>query len=81
MHFKNLCFLFQHLNGILSRYEEKSRQLQNLRSRLMELVDETAKVDLTHDVADAQDRLTDAQRQYRTLMWSVDQQVEQQMEE
>lgn len=61
------------MNENLQKYEETCGQLQILRGRLMQFVDEHTKVDITNETADIQDRMLEAQRQYRTLLWSINQ--------
>lgn len=61
------------MNENLQKYEEKCGQLQILRGRLMQFADEHTKVDITNETADIQDRMLEAQRQYRTLLWSINQ--------
>lgn len=61
------------MNENLQKYEETSGQLQILRGRLMQFADEHTKVDITNETADIQDRMLEAQRQYRTLLWSINQ--------
>lgn len=66
----------QYLNSVnenLQKYEEKCGQMQLLRGRLMQFADEQTKVDITNETADIQDRMLEAQRQYRTLLWSINQ--------
>lgn len=66
----------QYLNSVnenLQKYEETCGQLQILRGRLMQFADEHTKVDITNETADIQDRMLEAQRQYRTLLWSINQ--------
>lgn len=47
--------------------------MQLMRGRLMQFADEQTKVDITNETADIQDRMLEAQRQYRTLLWSINQ--------
>lgn len=66
----------QYLNSVnenLQKYEEKCGQMQLLRGRLIQFADEQTKVDITNETADIQDRMLEAQRQYRTLLWSINQ--------
>ena len=63
----------QSVNENLQKYEEKCGQMQLLRGRLMQFADEQTKVDITNETADIQDRMLEAQRQYRTLLWSINQ--------
>ncbi|XP_062617562.1 uncharacterized protein LOC134279229 [Saccostrea cucullata] len=66
----------QYLNSVnenLQKYEEKCCHLQSLRGRIMQFADEQMKVDITNETADIQDKMLEAHRQYRTLVWSVNQ--------